>query len=176
MGGRWALRAARAFDGERFLTDGATVVVEGDRIVGVEPAGHALPDDVPVTEVGGTLLPGLVDSHVHLVSSGAFPGTPGSLEWAGTADPAAVDAVVTASLRAQAAAGVTTVRDLGDVDYRTLAHRGRESEGLPRVRTAGPPVTIPDGHCHFLGGVVDPADPRRWTGRSRSASSAASTW
>lgn len=159
MDTRWAVRAGRAFDGERFLTDGATVVVEGDHIAGVERFGHALPDDVPVTEVSGTLLPGLVDSHVHLVSSGAFPGAPGSLEWAGDADPAAVDDVVTQSLRAQVAAGMTTVRDLGDVGYRSLAHRGREAEGLPRVRAAGPPITVPAGHCHFLGGVVDPGDP-----------------
>ena len=159
MGTRWAVRARRAFDGERFLPAGATVVVDGDRIVGVEPAGHALPDDVGVAEVDGTLLPGLVDCHVHLVASGAFPGTPGSLEWAGTADAAAVHDVVTASLRAQVAAGVTTVRDLGDVDHLVLGHRGREAEGLPRVVAAGPPITIPLGHCHFLGGVVDPDDP-----------------
>jgi imidazolonepropionase-like amidohydrolase len=114
---------------------------------------------VPVTEAAGTLLPGLVDCHVHLVASGAFPGTPGSLEWAGSAAPGAVDEVVTASLAAQVAAGVTTVRDLGDVAYRTLAHRGREAEGLPRVVAAGPPITIPLGHCHFLGGEVDPDDP-----------------
>ena len=95
MGRRWAVRAARAFDGERFLPDGATVLVEGDRIVGVETAAFRPPDDVPVTELEGTLLPGLVDCHVHLVASGAFAGTPGSLEWAGTADPAAVDEVVT---------------------------------------------------------------------------------
>ena len=158
MDRRWAIRASRAFDGERFLPGGATVVVEGDRLVGVESGAADLPHDVPVTEVSGTLLPGLVDCHVHLVSRGAFPGTPGSLEWAGAAPAAEVDAVVTESLRAQVAAGVTTVRDLGDVDYRVLAHRGREVEGLPRVVAAGPPVTIPAGHCHFLGGVVDPRD------------------
>jgi imidazolonepropionase-like amidohydrolase len=156
---RWALRAARAFDGERFLPGGATVLVEADRIVGVEPAAFRPPDDVPVTDVDGTLLPGLVDCHVHLVSAGAFPGTPGSLEWAGAASPEAVDEVVTASLRAQVAAGVTTVRDLGDVDYRALHHRGREGEGLPRVVAAGPPITIPLGHCHFLGGDIDTDDP-----------------
>ena len=54
----------------------------------VEAAALRTPDDVPVTDVDGTLLPGLVDCHVHLVASGAFPGTPGSLEWAGTAAPA----------------------------------------------------------------------------------------
>jgi imidazolonepropionase-like amidohydrolase len=155
---RWAVRASRAFDGERFLPDGATVLVEGDRVVGVEAAAFRPPDDVPVTELAGTLLPGLVDCHVHLVSSGAFPGTPGSLEWAGSADPAAADEVITGSLRAQVTAGVTSVRDLGDAGYRVLGHRGREGEGLPRVVAAGPPVTIPLGHCWFLGGDVDPDD------------------
>lgn len=159
MATRWAVRAGRAFDGVRFLPGGATVVVQGERIVGVEHATAHLPDDVPVTEVTGALLPGLFDCHVHLVASGAFQGTPGSLEWAGTADVAAVDAVVTDNLRRQVAAGVTTVRDLGDVNYRALAHRGRDGEGLPRVLAAGPPITIQAGHCHFLGGVVDPDDP-----------------
>src|SRR5699024_3498762 len=133
-----------------------TVVVEADRTVGVEPGMCVLPSDVPLTEVAGTLLPGLVDCHVHLVAAGTFPGSPGSLEWAGTASPSALDDVVTANLRAQVAAGVTTVRDLGDVDFHVLGHRGREGEGLPRVVAAGPPLTIPAGHCHYLGGVVDP--------------------
>ena len=86
MGTRWAVRAGRAFDGVRFLPGGATVVIQGERIIGVEPADFALPDGVPVADVGGTLLPGLVDCHVHLVASGAFPGAPGSLEWAGGAE------------------------------------------------------------------------------------------
>lgn len=157
---RWAVRAEHAFDGERFLPGGATVIVEGDRILGVEPGAYDVPAGVPITQAGGTLLPGLVDCHVHLVASGAFPGTPGSLEWAGSAPGDAVDEVVTTALRDQAAAGVTTVRDLGDVGFRVLHHRGREGEGLPRVVAAGPPVTIPLGHCHFLGGEVDPDDPR----------------
>ena len=112
---------------------------------------------------------------MHLVASGAFPGTPGSLEWAGTADPAAVDEVVTPSLRAQTSAGVTTVRDVGDADFRVLAHRGRQAEGLPRVVAAGPPVTTRAGHCHYLGGDVDPDDPASLDRASPSTRTAAST-
>ena len=48
---------------------------------------------------------------------------------------------------------MTTVRDLGDRGFRTLTFRDRP--GLPRVVAAGPPLTTPGGHCHFLGGVVD---------------------
>lgn len=64
----------------------------------------------------------------------------------------AIDAVVARSLQEHVAAGVTTVRDLGDRGYRTLAFR--ERDGLPRVVASGPPLTTPSGHCHFLGGVV----------------------
>ena len=37
-----AIRAAHAFDGTRFLRGGPTVLVDGDRIAGLEP-GHAAP-------------------------------------------------------------------------------------------------------------------------------------
>ncbi|QNN54466.1 amidohydrolase family protein [Nocardioides mesophilus] len=145
-----ALRAPIAFDGERFLPGGATVIVEGAVITGVEPAAYGLPDDCPVTVFAGTMLPGLFDTHVHLVSDSSV----GSLERAGSLDAEAVDDTIVRSLRRQAASGVTTVRDLGDVGYRTLGFRDPPRPGLPRIRAAGPPLTVPDGHCHYLGGVV----------------------
>ena len=142
-----AIRAACAFDGERFLP-GATVVVQGDRIVGVETGGTELPAGVEVAEYSGTVLPGLIDCHTHLVADASF----GGLERAGSMGGDELDQVILTSLRAHAAAGVTTVRDLGDVGYRTLRLRG--SSGLPRVVASGPPITTPGGHCHFLGGAV----------------------
>ncbi|HET8765739.1 MAG TPA: amidohydrolase family protein [Pedococcus sp.] len=144
----FAVRAVHAFDGERFLPGGATVLVEAGRIVAVEPFDYVVPTGVGVEEHWGTLLPGLIDCHTHLVAD----CTMGGLERAGMMTGEEVDAVVLASLRAHLAAGVTTVRDLGDVGYRTLAFR--EVPGLPRVVVAGPPITIPAGHCHFLGGAV----------------------
>jgi imidazolonepropionase-like amidohydrolase len=143
-----AIRAAHAFDGSRFLAGGATVLLDGGLIVGVEAGRFDVPDGVAVAEHAGTVLPGLIDCHTHLVAD----STLGGLERAGSMPDEAIDAVIACSLRAHAAAGVTTVRDLGDRGYRTLAFRQRP--GLPRVVASGPPLTTPGGHCHFLGGEL----------------------
>ena len=142
-----ALRAAQVFDGTAFM-GACTVLVDGERIVDVKPGFGELPRDVEVTTYAGTLLPGLVDCHVHLVSNGDL----GALERAGDASDEELDAQIRASLAVSAARGVTTVADLGDCRYRTLA--ARSLPGMPRVRAAGPPLTVPGGHCHFLGGVA----------------------
>jgi imidazolonepropionase-like amidohydrolase len=149
-----ALRAPAAFDGERFIPGGATVIVQDGVIKGVESVGYEVPSDCPLATFEGTMLPGLFDAHVHLVSDSAA----GSLERAGSLAADAVDDIIDQSLRRQAASGVTTVRDLGDVGYRTLAFRDSSRAGLPRIKAAGPPLTVPDGHCHYLGGVVEGPD------------------
>lgn len=160
-----AIRAKHAFDGTRFLPGGATVLVDRGRIVGVESGRFDVPDEVEVREYAGTVLPGLVDCHTHLVAD----ATVGGLERVGTMPDEAVDRVILASLQAHVLAGVTTVRDLGDRDFRTLAFR--ERPGMPRVVASGPPVTTPGGHCHFLGERSATSGQR-----SRTASSGASTW
>jgi imidazolonepropionase-like amidohydrolase len=146
-----ALRVGVAFDGERFVDGGVTVLVDGDRIAGVEPFGFEVPADVEVTTYDGTLLPGLIDAHVHLVAD----GTIGSLEASGTMADADVDLVIARTLTQHAVSGTTTVRDLGDTRYRTLGFRDAAASGVPRIVAAGPPFTIPDGHCHYLGGVAE---------------------
>ena len=50
--------------------------------------------------------------------------------------------------------GVTTIRDLGDRGYLFLGLRGRMD--LPTIVAAGPPITTPSGHCHYLGGTAEP--------------------
>jgi imidazolonepropionase-like amidohydrolase len=149
-----ALRAPVVFDGERFLGDGATVLVDGDSIVGVEPFGYDVPAGCPVRAFTGTLLPGLFDAHTHLVATGEI----GSLEAAPSLADDELDAVIIRSLQEHAAAGVTTVRDLGDTRYRTVEVRDRPDLGVPRILAAGPPITVTDGHCHFLGGVAAGTD------------------
>ena len=70
-----AYRAPRAFDGERGIPGGALVLVSGSTILAVEPGTAAAPADCPVTELpGGTLLPGLIDAHVHPLRRRWTPG------------------------------------------------------------------------------------------------------
>ena len=149
-----AVRAPVAFDGSRFLPGGATVLVDEDRIAGVEAFGYDLPDGCTLDSYAGTVLPGLVNAHSHLASEGSL----GALERVGAATDEEMDATIAQSQLRQVRAGVTTVRDLGDRRYRTLVARDLATPGLPRIVAAGPPVTTQAGHCHYLGGEVSGLD------------------
>jgi imidazolonepropionase-like amidohydrolase len=64
-----AIRAARAFDGERLIEGGVLVLTDAGRIVAMEPASVSvsLPDAWQVADFSdSTVLPGLIDTHVHL--------------------------------------------------------------------------------------------------------------
>lgn len=154
-----AYRAQRAFDGEQSLIGGALVLVDGGRIVAVQPAAAPVPDGVEVTEVpGATLLPGLIDTHVHLCAD----DSPTALDKLADLPDADLDAAITASLLAQRSAGVTTVRDLGDRRFAVLDRRdsaaawgaGTDGGPLPRILASGPPITTDRGHCWNMGGEV----------------------
>jgi len=92
------------------------------------------------------VLPGLIDSHVHLTSDKAgIEAQLGEL----TLSPAAraFDAAVNA--RKTLAAGFTTVRNLGDSDGVTLALRDAIAAGKvpgPRIMDAGTPISATAGH------------------------------
>jgi imidazolonepropionase-like amidohydrolase len=141
-------RAPRVFDGERALTDGALVLVDDGRIVAVEPSWAPAPADCPVTELpGATLLPGLIDAHVHLCGDGG----PHALDHFPELADAELDAIVARSMAEQLAGGVTAVRDLGDARWAVVdRHRGRDDG--PTVVASGPPITSPGGHCAGMGG------------------------
>jgi imidazolonepropionase-like amidohydrolase len=148
-----ALRAAWLFDGTgSTLIPDPLVVIDGGTIVAVG-SGAAAPDGADVIDLGAAaLLPGLVDTHVHLAFD-ASADPVGAL--AGRSEDEARDAMIRAG-QAALRGGVTTVRDLGDRDYLSLGLRGRP--GLPTILAAGPPVTTPAGHCHYLGGGAEPTE------------------
>jgi imidazolonepropionase-like amidohydrolase len=161
------LRAARLFDGTGApLVHDPVVVIEGDTIrsIGSEP----VPDGATVVDLpGATLLPGLVDTHVHL----AFDASVDPVATLAGRDAADTFAAKCAAARHAVRGGVTTVRDLGDTGYLSLGVRdaARTDPTLPHVVAAGVPITTPGGHCHFLGESAAGVDGVRAAVRERHA-------
>ncbi|NUS53806.1 MAG: amidohydrolase family protein [Streptomycetaceae bacterium] len=156
------LRAARLFDGERLRED-ATVTIRDGRILAV---GETPPSDATVVDLpGATLLPGLVDAHVHL----AFDASADPVAGLADREDAATAEAIAAAARYALRGGVTTVRDLGDVRFLSLGVRdaARSDPALPHIVAAGVPVTTPGGHCHFLGEPAAGADGVRAAVRDR---------
>ncbi|MEV0270032.1 amidohydrolase family protein [Hamadaea sp. NPDC050747] len=158
-----ALRAARLFDGESSaLVEQPVVLVDQGQIVAAA-AGLEPPADAEVVDLGdATLVPGLVDAHIHLT----FDASTDPVGRFDRVDDAELLAGARVAAERALQAGVTTVRDLGDRNYVTLALRG--DPGLPRILSAGPPITSMKGHCWFLGGEALGVDGVRRAVRERA--------
>jgi imidazolonepropionase-like amidohydrolase len=149
----FAVCGCRVFDGDRIRPgQNLAVIVDDRRIVDIIPMTE-VSRDIEVHNHGPvTLLPGLVDAHVHLI----FPGTADPVG-ALAADDGELLTQMRAAARASLAAGVTTVRDLGDLRYlalRVRAETARDRRAGPMILAAGPPITVPAGHCWFMGGTA----------------------
>lgn len=145
------LRAAWLFDGiSPTLIPDPVVAIAGTAILAVNSGGN-VPEGAAVTDLAGaTLLPGLVDTHVHL----AFDASADPVRGLARREDAEVVEAMTQAGHTALRGGVTTVRDLGDRGYLSLGLRGRTD--LPTILAAGPPITTPGGHCHYLGGAAAP--------------------
>lgn len=106
-----------------------------------------------------TVLPGLIDSHVHLTFNAAATHEEvcRGLE---TESEHGLILRALANARAHLAGGVTTVRDVGGPRWTTLELRDRVRSGAvpgraPRIQAAGPAITTPGGHLHYLGAVAE---------------------
>jgi imidazolonepropionase-like amidohydrolase len=138
---------------------GRAVVVEGGRIAAVVDAAQA-PRGDRMDLAGHTLLPGLINCHVHLcLGAEADPVRPLREE------PASVT-TIRALVRARETveAGVTTVRDLGGRDYVEMAVRRAVNEGWapgPRILAAGKAICMTGGHGWWIGRETDGPDDAR---------------
>jgi imidazolonepropionase-like amidohydrolase len=124
-----------------------TIVTDGKRIKSVQ-SGRA---DVPGANVidlpaSSTCLPGLIDSHTHLTSETSPTGYSDQFRW-NQADYAIRSTVYA---KRTLLAGFTTVRDLADNDYDSVALRNAINAGAvpgPRIFTAGVAIGSTGGHA-----------------------------
>ncbi|MBV9811258.1 MAG: amidohydrolase family protein, partial [Acetobacteraceae bacterium] len=156
------LRADRLLDG----TGAAPIadphlVIEDGRIVGVHAGG--LPQDAvpPETKTlrfpGCTILPGLIDTHVHL----NLPGDGSLLETVMRETDGVLLAIAAHTARTALDAGITTVRDVGaarDTVF-DLRRAHRMGHGVfASIVAGGQPITITGGHTWPWGGEADGED------------------
>ena len=128
------------------LIDNSVIVVERGRIEYVGPANAAPVTSGKVLDLQGhTILPGLIDMHVHLTSGGGYHGYE-RLKL--TDERRAILGVVHAKQTLMA--GFTTVRNVGAGSFGDVALRDAINDGDipgPRMLVSGPPIGITGGHC-----------------------------
>ena len=135
----------------------ADVLVRDGRIAAVGVPGTLDAGDADVVDLTGrTLLPGLIDLHVHL----EYTGEPRSDEIAAADSPERLIARMIGLAQRHLRNGVTTVRDLGAHEPGIFAVRDAIADGLvdgPRILASGLVITTRNGHGHDLGVEADTA-------------------
>ena len=147
---RIVVKAGLLIDGNGNSSAGEVVLVEGRFIKEIVPeeAYQPRPDDVVIDARDKTVMPGLIDAHVHTTSSGkpadrAFAATTTSIP----------EFAYRSLLNAQAdlEAGFTTIRDMASIGYVDIALRDAIERGDfkgPRMRVVGWGLTMWGGHMH----------------------------
>src|SRR5579859_2828878 len=142
-----AVSAERLLDvaSGKYLEKPLVLIVDG-RITAVERQGDKVPPNAERVDLPGvTLLPGLIDMHVHLTSSPLFGGY-NRLQVTDSFWPI----LGTAHAKATLEAGFTTVRNVGSKDFDDVGLRQAIDAGYiegPRIVTATYAIGSTGGHC-----------------------------
>jgi imidazolonepropionase-like amidohydrolase len=151
-----AIRSVRVIDGTGQTIERATVVIRGTTIAAVG-SGRDLSIPLGATKIDGrglTLLPGLIDCHVHL----CLGAEPDVIDAITKETPALTLLKSSRSARQTLEAGFTTVRDVGSRDHSIFALQQAIGDGLvpgPRIVGAGLAICMIGGHARFIGQEVE---------------------
>ena len=157
-----ALRAGRLIDGTgRPPVNDVVILIQGGRITAVG-RDVPVPAGAKVIDLGAaTVLPGLIDSHIHL--TGRHIGEGDNWEDSAVRDLPQADAIRgVRNARLTLEAGFTTVRNVGADDFSDVALRDMIAQGVvpgPRILAGGHSLGITGGHCDtngFRPGIFDP--------------------
>ena len=136
---------------DSYLENADAVRIENGRISAIGST-RELSDGAQLHAGGGkTVLPGLIDAHVHLCLN---PGIREALAQ-GQESQAELQRLIADRCLEMVRAGITSARDLGGGTWDELAIRDRILAGElvgPRLVCSGQPITSVHGHCHFWGG------------------------
>ncbi|MDH4371281.1 MAG: amidohydrolase family protein [Nitrospira sp.] len=147
---------ARLIDGTGAVHERATLVVRGSKISAVGPSKTlTIPKGARrINGRGLTILPGLIDCHVHLCLGGEADVV-GALE---SEHPSLTLLKSASYAKATLDAGFTTVRDVGARDHSIFALKQAVDSGLlpgPRMIGAGRAICMIGGHARFIGQEVE---------------------
>ena len=154
-----AIQHIRLIDGTGHVTERATLLIRGSKIVA---AGSSRTMTIPrgVTRVDGrglTVIPGLIDCHVHLCLGGE-PDVVATVE----SDAPSLTLLKSARhARQTIEAGFTTIRDVGSRDHSIFTLQQAIVAGIlpgPRIIGAGRAICMIGGHARFIGQEVEGLD------------------
>jgi imidazolonepropionase-like amidohydrolase len=164
----------RVIDGTGRTIQRATVVIRGTTIAAVgSDRDLSLPRGTTKIEGRGlTLLPGLIDCHVHL----CLGAEPDVVDAFAKETPALTLLKSSRSARQTLEAGFTTVRDVGSRDHSIFTLQQAIDAGLvpgPRIVAAGLAICMIGGHARFIGQEVEGVQQVRAVVRAQVAAGAA---
>ena len=145
-------------DGTGQTLNNHAVLIEGTHIEKVAPDGEfdGFAGETIDLE-GASLVPGLIDCHVHL----CYAGEPNPGRAAQDLAPGQVTVRALANAQASMRGGITAVRDCGGINYLEFAVRDACNAGTfvgPTIRASGRMICMTGGHGNRFGRIADGVD------------------